>query len=295
MISPLVYNTIGITSGIINLLSLLLNIVAVINLYKIDKKVKLSVNMTLICLSIDNILQCIACQIFVTTSCFMRRWGWSVQLCDFYAILTYWLALTAIYLKMVLAWQHHSIVTSKTKIRANTSFVRRAMPTSICAIVALVWCSLPLLGWSSYGLEGILVTCSLTWHNNDFSHLSYNISTMVVAFLLPLSFIATMYIRVVIFLKRQSFTPDSDDKHVNDRTVLTLIKVGSAIAFMFLIMWSPYAIASILMMIEPQQLSPLSQTIPSIVAKASTLALPFMYLLIHKEFRRKTFKMLRLL
>lgn len=295
MISPLVYNTVGITNGIINFLSLLLNIVAIINLYKIDRKAKLSVNMTLISLSVDNILQCTACQIFVTSSCFMRRWGWSVLWCDFYAIWTYWLALTAIYLKMVLAWQHHSIVTSQTKIRANKSFVRRAIPPSICAIVALVWCSLPLLGWSSYGLEGILVTCSLIWHKNDFSHLSYNISTMVVAFLLPLIFIATMYIRVVLFLKRHSFKPDSDDNHVNHRAELTLIKVGSAIAFMFLIMWSPYAIASILVMIKPHQLSPLSQTIPSIVAKASTLALPFMYLLIHKEFRRKTFKMFRLL
>ena len=294
MVSPTIYHAIGIINGMINLLSLTLNSVAIINLCKIDRKAKLSVNMTLIFLSIDNVLQCTASQIFVTTSCFMRRWGWGVLWCQFYAIFTYWLALAAIYMKMLLAWQHYSIATSRTKVRGTTSLIRRVAPPSICAMVALAWCSLPLLGWSSYGVEGILISCSLTWHINDLSHLSYNIVTMGVAFLLPLIFIAVTYTRLIIFVKRHSFIPDSEDGRTNCKAEVTLIKVGSTVTLAFLIMWSPYAIVSIMTIAKPKEVTPLCQTIPSIIAKASTLALPLIYLLIHKEFRKETFKMFRL-
>ena len=296
MTSSAVYIAIGITNGIVNFLSLSLNIIAIITLCKIDRAARLSINMTLLGLSFDNILQCFPSLIFVTTSCFKRKWIWKASWCMFYAVWTYWLALTAIYMKMLLAWQHYSIATSKTKVRANKSFVRRATPPFMCAMLALFWCSLPLLGWSSYGFEGILVSCSLKWDVNDFSHLSYNMSTMVVAFLLPIVFIVTTYTRVVIFIRRHSFAPDSNNNNqAQQRAELTLIKVGSAVTLLFLVMWSPYAVTSILTIAKPQIVTPLSQTIPSIVAKASTLALPLIYLLIHKEFRKEVFRMLRLL
>ena len=293
MIPESTYNALGIISGLINISSLIINIIAIINLWRIDRRTKLPINSIFMCLCIDNILQCVASQIFVTTSCFMKRWIWSDHFCTFYAMWTYWLAVTAIFMKMMLAWQHYSTVKSKTVNRITYTFLNKIKPVSICAVTALAWCSLPLFGWSSFGLEGIPISCSLNWHVNNLIHRSYNISTIVVAFLVPLIFIVTTYTRLFLFIKQNSFTPDSQENDAGHQTQMIAIKVGFAVTITFFIAWSPYAIAAILLLVNPKVLPPLSQMIPSIIAKGSTLALPLVYLLIYREFRRNVFQMLR--
>lgn len=292
MVSKAIYNGIGIISGLVNLISLVLNIVAIINLCKLERRMKLAVNVTLISLSVDNILQSTAAQIFVTSSCFLKKWGWDAVGCHFYAAWTYWLALTAIYLKVLLAWQHFSVARSRKVNRSRESLSKRARPVSVCAIVALVWCTPPIFGWSSFGLEGISISCSLNWHINDSLHLTYNCATMAVAFLVPLLFIAVTYVRLCLFIKRNSFAPDSQKKDGKEKTIKILVKVGLAVTLTFFLTWSPYAVVSVLAMAVPELLTPLTKTIPSILAKTSTLALPMVYLLVHKEYRMETMKVI---
>lgn len=292
MVSNAAYTTIGIISGIMNFLSIIFNVTAIKILCRIDKRVKLHVNPTLLSLSIGNVLQSSAAQIFVTTSCFSKKWVWSAAGCQFYAMWTYWLALTAIFLKMLLAWQHYSNVKSKTILNVSSSFKDRATSIALCAILAFLWCSLPLFGWSSYGLEGMSISCSLNWHIDEIVHRSYNIMTIAVAFLLPITFILTVYVRLYIFVKRRSFAPDSKRHQVRNTAERVLIKVGWTVTLVFILSWSPYAIASLLVLVKPTLLTPVYQTIPSLLAKSSTLALPLTYLVMHKEFRVEACKMI---
>jgi hypothetical protein len=63
-----------------------------------------------------------------------------------------------------------------------------------CIVCGLLWSVFPLVGWSSYALEGIKTSCSLKWKSSTFNSLSYNITVFIVVLLGPLIFlIATSY------------------------------------------------------------------------------------------------------
>ena len=281
------FYSVGVVSAIVNLLSLVFNIIAIKILVKIEKRTNNPVNVTFISLSVNNIMQCVASQLLVTPSCFMKRWIWGHHLCTFYAMWTFWLATAAIYLKVFLAWQHYSIISSKSIIRRPEAILVKLRPIMLCTLVSLLWCTLPLIGWSSYGYEGICITCSLNWHLQDALHISYTIASMFVAFVLPVFTLVVLYIWLFFFVKRNTLKSDSANNKASDKTEWCLIKLGLVMTITFVGSWGPYAIISLLTMTQPQIITPLMQTIPSIVAKCSTLALPIVYTCIHKEFQYK--------
>ncbi|XP_065054079.1 melanopsin-A-like [Rhopilema esculentum] len=287
MVSNTTYYAIGIWSGSTNVASLIFNATATKILYDIERTSKTPVTLTLLFLCIDNIVQCIAHQIFVTPVCFGKQWFWGDNACTFYAFLTYWLALTSIYHMVLLSWQHYTILTSKSIQERRADYCSRIMPSIHCALLSLFWCILPLLGWSSYGLEGLYLSCSLKWDVPDISHITYNISATITSFFFPIAIMAALYIRLFFFIKRNSLKPDSATKRSKRHAEYLLMRLGVILTVSFFCIWAPYAIVCFVTMVNPTMMSPLTKTIPSLFAKGSTLTLPIVFLFIHKEYKKR--------
>ena len=69
-----------------------------------------------------------------------------------------------------------------------------------CALCALVWSTLPLLGWSHYSLDVARTSCALEWMEQSASVISFNTTIFVFVFLVPISLIVVFNAKLVIFL-----------------------------------------------------------------------------------------------
>ena len=68
----------------------------------------------------------------------------------------------------------------------------------ICLFLGIFWSILPVLGWSHYSLEGILVSCSIEWDEKSFAVQSYNITVFIFVYLIPMAIIIVFNYRIFI-------------------------------------------------------------------------------------------------
>lgn len=71
-----------------------------------------------------------------------------------------------------------------------------------CWLYALFWTLPPLLGWSSYGPEGPGTTCSVQWHLQSPSSISYVVCLFIFCLLLPLLLMVYSYGRILITIRQ---------------------------------------------------------------------------------------------
>jgi c-opsin len=86
-----------------------------------------------------------------------------------------------------------------TRKRFNLNDLLKAI--FICLFWGLFWSASPLIGWSSYALEGIQTSCSLKWENSTFSSLIYNITVFLMVLLGPLIFLITISYKLIKLVK----------------------------------------------------------------------------------------------
>lgn len=69
---------------------------------------------------------------------------------------------------------------------------------------SMVWTIPPLLGWSSYDVEGIASNCAPAWHREDWKSRSYHLSLFICCFLVPLTLILLSYGKLICSLRKVS-------------------------------------------------------------------------------------------
>ncbi len=66
-----------------------------------------------------------------------------------------------------------------------------------CAILSLIWTTLPLVGWSYYSLEGVKISCSIEMKDNSMMVFSYNVTAFVFIFAIPAIIISFTNVKIV--------------------------------------------------------------------------------------------------
>ncbi|XP_075681780.1 opsin-3 isoform X2 [Rhinoderma darwinii] len=159
-------------------------------------------------------------------------------------------------------------------------------------IYSLAWSSAPLLGWNRYTLELHGLDCSLDQTSEDSSQVSFVLLFFLAFLVVPVSIITYCYgymLYSIRMLRRRQ----------NYQSVLKLqdyeIKVAKMCALMilpFLTFWMPSYIMSLLVMCGYEDIiTPTAATVSSILAKLSTAANPFIYILTNKKFRQGFLKL----
>ncbi|KAI3366237.1 hypothetical protein L3Q82_010052 [Scortum barcoo] len=148
---------------------------------------------------------------------------------------------------------------------------------------SLVWTVPPLLGWSSYGLEGAGTSCSVTWTERSLGSHSYIICLFVFCLGLPVLVMVYCYGRLLHAVKQVGRIRRTAARHREFHILFMVITT----VVCYLLCWMPYGIVAMMATFgRPGLISPVASIVPSILAKSSTVINPVIYILMNKQFYR---------
>ena len=213
----------------------------------------------------------------------------------------------------------YQVIENPLPSQKVTSFWRKCFVIGSCWLYALFWSIFPLLGWSSYGMEGIGISCSIRWQSRDAGNISYTVLLFMFAFVIPMAVICFAYFKTYEKVRCHNRSVTKSMRHIGTRNEVSIqvqghsrehsenmgqrksqqvvfkeiriAKMGFIMASAFCLAWIPYAVASIVAVCSPSSVSPLAATVPAIIAKSSTCYFPIIYGITHTTFRKEITKM----
>ncbi|XP_038074372.1 rhodopsin-like [Patiria miniata] len=141
----------------------------------------------------------------------------------------------------------------------------------------------PVLGWSEFTREGAGISCSVSWHSGSRSY-TFFIFTMILA--IPMAIILFSYSQILFTVNKMAKCQVSNQRSREAEKKVTIMIIVMVLTF--LVAWTPYAALSLYMALggDSVSITPLTATLPSMFAKASTTYNPVIYFLLHKKFRK---------
>lgn len=108
-----------------------------------------------------------------------------------------WSGCTNIYILTALTYGRYRAVRNQIHGVDSSDFHSPGLIILFCSLLAFVWASMPLLGWSHYSLQGFGTCCSIEWTRRTLSMISFNITLFVAVFFLPLVIIGLVNFRLI--------------------------------------------------------------------------------------------------
>lgn len=101
----------------------------------------------------------------------------------------------------LLAYERYNVVC-KARAGLKLTMRRSIIRLLFVWIFCLFWAVTPLLGWSSYGPEGVQTSCSLAWEERSWSNYSYLIFYTLICFIFPVAVIIYCYSKVLTSMNK---------------------------------------------------------------------------------------------
>ncbi|XP_069002245.1 pinopsin-like [Embiotoca jacksoni] len=214
------------------------------------------------------------------------RWLTGSYGCQWYGFSNALFGIVSLVSLSLLSLERYSAVLCSTP--SDSSQYRRArLAVAASWLYSLVWTLPPLLGWSSYGLEGPGTTCSVQWHQRTATARSYISCLFIFCLLLPLLLMFFCYGRILLAVRavaRQVARIDRSSAEWREGHVLLMVV---AMVTGYLLCWMPYGVVAMLASFgRPGTVSPVATLIPSLLAKTSTVLNPVIYVLLNNQFSR---------
>ena len=243
----------------------------------------------------------------VVYASFRKHWDLGAIACSYYAFITSVGGTASIYHLVLLSAERFFFVVHPYSYDHILSERNINIALLVSWTLPVVTSSLPLLGWSSYVIEGIGTACAFNLFPRNWSERSFNIYLVCTAFVVPMLFIVYVnasFLRVVFKLvrcpcknrnsSRQSSEHDSFCQVSMDRPLAKQMSVLVVLLILcFLLSWLPYAVVAIIGILGklPHD-SPIEVSIPSFFAKGYSLYDPIVYFLLDKRFRNSVISMI---
>ncbi|XP_060080415.1 visual pigment-like receptor peropsin [Ylistrum balloti] len=264
------------------------NSVGIVIFYK-NKNLRSPTNLFIASLAFCDLLMLVLATPLPTASSFANRWIWGHAGCVFEGFLVFFLGLTSLYLLCAISIDRYIVIA----MPLNNALITKCR--AICSVLAcyglgFFWATLPLLGWNSYQLEGLMTSCSVLWDTKKPADYSYNVVIFFTCFMLPVIIMSFCYYKVYRTVRAVSRNNQWD---INNRMTERKLKVERKISRTILIMigvflgcWSPYAIVSFWAAFGVANDIPVGVTgIPPFIAKTSSVWNPIIYICTNRQFR----------
>ena len=128
----------------------------------------------------------------VVVSSVARGWLFGSQLCVYYGFVTTFLGITQITTLTAIALEKYFVIVGQNQ-RAMMNKKHAVYVITVCFLHGFIWALFPILGWSSYQLEGVNVSCSIRWESKESNDTSYCLSLYVFGWIIPLATIIFAY------------------------------------------------------------------------------------------------------
>ena len=237
---------------------------------------------------------------FAVAAEFLAAWPFGSGGCAWYACFSAITGLGTMLHHTVLAiqkcWKTHRPVTSDVTHQQMLKII------VFLWMFSGLWGTFPLIGWSSYGPEGTGTSCSIKWQSDDLVDTSFIICIFVIFFLFPVVSMVVSYAIIYNDLQKMAKIAKSKRNHEAQLSLEILLArkrvvwTGFIMIAGFVVVWTPYAIASFYAAFgKPQSIPPLAATIPAVFAKTSMVLNPIIYVIRYKRFRKGIKKLLKVI
>nr|XP_046238806.1 pinopsin-like [Scatophagus argus] len=258
-----------------------LNNLLVLILFCRFKTLRTPVNMLLLNISVSDMLVCVCGTTLSFASSLRTRWLYGRHGCMWYGFVNSCFGIVSLVSLAVLSYDRYSTLMVYNKRTAD--YRRPLLAVGGSWLYSLVWTLPPLLGWSSYGLEGAGTSCSVTWTEKSSSSHSYIICLFVFCLGLPVLVMVYCYGRLLYAVKQVGHVRRTAARrrefHILFMVVTTVV--------CYLLCWMPYGVVAMMATFgRPGVITPIASVVPSILAKSSTVINPVIYILMNKQFYR---------
>ncbi|KAM9334338.1 opsin-3-like [Symphorus nematophorus] len=258
-----------------------LNNLLVLVLFCRFRTLRTPVNVLLLNISVSDLLVCVCGTTLSFASSLRCRWLYGRRGCMWYGFINSCLGIVSLVSLAVLSYDRYSTLMVYNK--RVLDYRKPLLAVGGSWLYSVAWTVPPLLGWSSYGLEGAGTSCSVTWTEKSSGSHSYIICLFIFCLGLPVLVMVYCYGRLLYAVKQVGRIRRTAARR---REFHILFMVVTTVAC-YLLCWMPYGVVAMMATFgRPGVISPVASVVPSILAKSSTVINPVIYILMNKQFYR---------
>ncbi|KAJ8256125.1 hypothetical protein COCON_G00199890 [Conger conger] len=271
------YNVLSVFLGCIMVFGFLNNLIVLILFCKF-KTLRTPVNMLLLNISVSDMLVCLFGTTLSFASSVRGQWLAGARGCMWYGFINSCFGIVSVISLAVLSYDRYSTLTVYNKQAPD--YRKPLVAVGGSWLYSLLWTVPPLLGWSSYGLEGAGTGCSVSWTERTASSHSYVICLFVFCLVLPVMVMVYCYGRLLYAVKQvgkiRKTAARRREYHILFMVITTVV--------CYVLCWTPYGVVALMATFgRPGIVSPVASVVPSLLAKSSTVINPLIYILMNKQ------------
>ncbi|XP_009950128.1 PREDICTED: opsin-3-like, partial [Leptosomus discolor] len=196
------HTVVAVFLGLILFFGFLNNLIVLILFCKF-KTLRNPVNMLLLNISISDMLVCISGTTLSFASNIHGKWIGGEHGCRWYGFVNSCFGIVSLISLAVLSYERYSTITLCNKRSAD--YRKALLAVGGSWIYSLIWTVPPLVGWSSYGVEGAGTSCSVRWSSESAESTSYIICLFIFCLVIPVMVMMYCYGRLLYAVKQVSF------------------------------------------------------------------------------------------
>ncbi|XP_073443979.1 melanopsin-B-like [Dendrobates tinctorius] len=263
-----------------------------------NKKLRTAPNYFIMNLAISDLLMSATQAPVCFMNSFNRQWILDRIACNIYAFCGALFGITSMMTLLAIAVDRYLVITKPLQSIQWSSKKRTLQVIVLVWLYSLMWSMAPLLGWSSYVPEGLMISCTWDYVTSTTANKSYTMMLCCCVFFIPLLVILHCYLLMFLAIRstsrnvqklascgRQTFLSPSI------KNEWKMAKIAFVIITVYVLSWSPYACVTLIAWAgHGKSLTPYSKTVPAVIAKASAIYNPIIYGIIHPKYRETIHK-----
>uniref|UniRef100_A0A8C3LGW6 G-protein coupled receptors family 1 profile domain-containing protein n=1 Tax=Chrysolophus pictus TaxID=9089 RepID=A0A8C3LGW6_CHRPC len=285
--------TIGTCVLVIGSIGIIGNLLVLYAFYS-NKKLRTPQNFFIMNLAVSDFLMSASQAPICFINSLHREWILGDIGCDLYAFCGALFGITSMMTLLAISVDRYLVITKPLRSIQWTSKKRTMQIIAAVWLYSLGWSVAPLLGWSSYVPEGLMISCTWDYVTYSPANRSYTMILCCCVFFIPLIIILHCYLFMFLAIRstgrdvqklgscsRKSFLSQSM------KNEWKLAKIAFVVIIVYVLSWSPYACVTLIAWAgRGNTLTPYSKSVPAVIAKASAIYNPIIYAIIHPRYRK---------
>jgi len=294
-VNPMWHYLLGTIYIFLGIASFLGNGIVLFLFFKV-KKLRSPSNLLITNLAVLDVLMLATNFPIFTFNCFSNgQWMFSAQYCEIYAFCGFVTGLGSIWSLVFITYDRYNVIVHGVSGKPMT-FGKAGI------MIIFIWTNgigtslFPFFGWGNYIPEGILTSCSTDYLSTDWNNRSYGIFIFLWCYFTPLTFIIYAYLFIVKTVVAHEAVMAAQAKKMNvdslrsgtegESAEMRVAKVAIFNVTIWLICWTPYCFVTIQgLFFDQSGLTPLTTSLPALLAKSCSTYNPMVYALGHPRYR----------
>ncbi|TMS06333.1 Vertebrate ancient opsin [Larimichthys crocea] len=276
-LSPTGFAVLSVVLGFIMTFGFLNNFIVLLLFCKF-KKLRTPVNMMLLNISVSDMLVCLFGTTLSFASSIRGKWLLGRSGCNWYGFINSCFGIVSLISLVILSYDRYSTLTVYNK--RGPDYRKPLLAVGGSWLYSLLWTVPPLLGWSSYGVEGAGTSCSVSWTVRSAQSHAYIICLFIFCLGIPILVMVYCYSRLLLAVKQVGKVRKTAARR-REYHILFMVLTTAAC---YMLCWMPYGVVAMMATFGPPNIiSPVASVVPSLLAKTSTVINPLIYILMNKQ------------